>query len=237
MNIFHQPVISRQAFLLLAFAMHYYLRADVLEEVVTKPIPLKPIEVTYPWYARSEVSGYAEVLFEVDSNGDPRDFVILKSTHRAFSLAIINTIKEINFTPATHNGKPVSAQVIHQNHFLPDRYVAERKITEKSPPYRVNPHSLPLLVYGPRDLDNPLKALTTISPSYPANLKNTDRGGGVLLEFYVDRNGSVRAPKVISSSHEIFSQSAIEAIRQWKFSQPTRKGEPVTALARQQFNF
>jgi TonB family protein len=211
--------------------------ADVVEEVSIRPIPLKPIDVPFPWFATSEVSGYAEVLFEVDEGGNPRDFVILKATHRAFSIAIISSIKETRFQPAMQNGRPISVRVIHKNHFISDRQVAVRKIGDKSRPYRVDEQTVDSLVFGQHELDNPISRIETTTPNYPDDLKKSNQAGGVLIEFFIDKLGSVRAPVVISSSHEVLSKSALEAIRQWKFSPPIRKGEPVTARARQQFNF
>ena len=201
------------AVLTVVFGMSSF--ADVIENTPTKPIPLQPIQIPFPWFAASEVSGYAEVLFEVDEKGQPRDFIVLKETHRAFSQAVIDTIKQTRFDPARIDGQPTSARVIHKNHFVSDRQVAVRKIADKTKPYRVDENTLDPLVFGLGNLDEPVQRIRTTAPDYPEEFDKTNQDGGVLIDFFIDPQGFVRAPMVISSSHESLSKSALDAIRQW----------------------
>jgi TonB family protein len=193
--------------------------------------------VPFPWVAASEISGYTEALIEVNNKGIVGDIVILKSTHRAFSLALINTIRNTEFHPAVKDGQAVAAQLIIKNHFVSDLNVVDKKIIEKTPPYRVDEYTVKTLVFGQGDLDRPIVRIEAIRPTYPDDLKQTNQAGGVMIEFFIDKHGQVRAPKVVSSSHDSFSASAMEAIRLWKFNPPIRRGKPVTVRARQQFDF
>jgi len=44
-------------------------------------------------------------------------------------------------------------------------------------------------------------------------------------------------PVVVESPHEVFSQAAVGALSQWRFTAPTRAGKPVTVRVRQEFIF
>ncbi|MCZ6674551.1 MAG: energy transducer TonB [Verrucomicrobia bacterium] len=224
-------------YFLAAVSINFSMLADVVENTSTSPVPLKRIDVPFPWVATSEISGYTEALIEVNNEGIVGDIVILKSTHRAFSLAVINTVSKTEFQPAVKDGQPVAARLIIKNHFISDRHVTVRKIGEKTRPYWVDERTVKSLVFGPLDLDQPLVRIETTAPIYPEDLMQTNLAGGVLIEFFIDEKGSVRAPTIISSSHEAFSESALEAIRLWKFSPPKSRGDPVTVRARQQLNF
>lgn len=202
------------------------------------PTPQTEISVPFPFMARHLGKGYAEVLFVVDKQGIPGDFVILKDTNPVFSQAIINTISKVRYEPAMVNGEAVPSRVIFKDYFHFQLGAAVVHATDKRPSSTSDLEQMATdRVHSPDELDQPLTAVEKTAPEYPEALLEISLGGGVLVEFYVAKDGSVKAPIVISSSHEMFSESALRAMGNWKFNAPKISGKPVTVVARQQFSF
>ena len=199
--------------------------------------PLTKISVPYPITAQYLVTGYAEVLFVVDEWGIPGDFVVLKETHPAFSQATIQTIQKVIYEPARVGDEAVSSLVVLKNHFYFEGVALDLAAGEQLPTKSELEQTAPVRVHSLNELDRWLTPIQKVPPEYPQTLLDPLIVGGVLIEFYVDKHGSVKAPMVLSTSHELFSRSALRAIRQWKFQTPLFAGKPETVIARQQFNF
>ena len=199
--------------------------------------PLQEISVPFPLLGRQMVFGYAEVLFVVDARGVPGDFVVLKETNPVFSDAIIRTIRKAKFEPARVSDEVVSSRVIYRNYFHFVGGAAIRHGTEKVPSKSEMADTATVRVHDPAELDQPLTVVEQVAPAYPEALLEAALGGGVLVEFYVAEDGSVKAPLVISSSHEMLSESALAAIRNWKFNPPLISGKPVTVVTRRKISF
>ena len=62
------------------------------------------------------------------------------------------------------------------------------------------------------------KPLLRAKPAYPRAALRRGVEGSVLLEFSIDANGNVVAPRVIESRpHGVFEQAALEALSKWKY--------------------
>jgi TonB family protein len=72
----------------------------------------------------------------------------------------------------------------------------------------------------------PAKLLNSISPVYPSLAKNQRISGDVRVDALVDAAGKVTAVKVISGP-ALLQQSAMDAIRGWKYQPATLDGKPV----------
>jgi protein TonB len=65
-----------------------------------------------------------------------------------------------------------------------------------------------------------------VQPEYPTLARNIHLAGAVYLRAVIGTDGTVRQLEVISG-HPILANSALQAVRQWRY-QPTRlNGEPV----------
>lgn len=69
-------------------------------------------------------------------------------------------------------------------------------------------------------------------PVYPEALRMSGTTGEVMLVFTVDTTGRVIDPKVVTTSHPLFSDRAVEAILQWRFSPAQKDGRLVKARLR-----
>ena len=62
------------------------------------------------------------------------------------------------------------------------------------------------------------KALNPKTPDYPETLEDEGIEGTVTLELLISKEGKVMKAKVIKSDHELFSESALRAVKKYKFS-------------------
>lgn len=65
------------------------------------------------------------------------------------------------------------------------------------------------------------------SITYPETAKEAGIEGRVIVQFVVDKNGTVTNPKVARRAHEILDEAALEAVKQQTFKPGTKDGQPV----------
>ncbi|BBD09827.1 energy transducer TonB [Desulfovibrio ferrophilus] len=67
-----------------------------------------------------------------------------------------------------------------------------------------------------------------IEPRYPAGAREGGVTGSVSVKFLVDRNGRVREPQVLFADPQgVFEQSALSAVRRWRFKAAKKDGQRV----------
>ncbi len=88
-----------------------------------------------------------------------------------------------------------------------------------------------------RDLDTTPEPVNLVVPNYPAELKKQRIEGAAAVSFFIDEKGLVRVPSVSGATRPEFGAAALEAVKQWTFAPPTRKGEVTRVFAVQEFNF
>jgi len=90
-----------------------------------------------------------------------------------------------------------------------------------APPKVDNPRVLPVggAVRAPVKIHD-------VTPVYPAVARAARAQGVVILEAVIARDGTVRDVRVIKSV-PLLDQAAIDAVRGWRYSQPTLNGIPV----------
>ncbi len=119
--------------------------------------------------------------------------------------AIDASLPHWSFSPARKAGQPVDAQL-----------------------------TLPLVIHRPLEGKNydirvPVKPITRVEPKYPYPMRHYNISGEVLCCFIVDKNGDVKNAFAMASSHPVFTEAALEAVREWKFKPATINGVPVYA--------
>jgi periplasmic protein TonB len=77
-------------------------------------------------------------------------------------------------------------------------------------------------------VDQVPQALQRVEPSYPARARKQGICGRVVLRFLVEPNGQVSRPSILEANPEgYFEQSALEAIRHWRFKPGIYRGKAV----------
>lgn len=75
------------------------------------------------------------------------------------------------------------------------------------------------------------KAKNPKTPPYPESLEEEGFEGSVTLELLISKEGKVLKAKVIKSDHELFSESALKTVKNYKFSPGKLKdGSEVDSL-------
>jgi hypothetical protein len=59
----------------------------------------------------------------------------------------------------------------------------------------------------------------------------------VLVDFYIDETGRPRMAAADVEGNVEVTSACLQAIEQWRFTPPTRRGRPVTIRACQRFDF
>ncbi len=68
-----------------------------------------------------------------------------------------------------------------------------------------------------------------VNPKYPEELKSEELEGEVILEVTISEKGEVLEVKVKASDHDLFTRSAVAAMKQTRFTPALKNGMPVPA--------
>jgi protein TonB len=93
---------------------------------------------------------------------------------------------------------------------------------------------------GPMRVGGDVKAPVVehrVDPIYSDMARKTRVNGIVIVEAIINRNGEVEQVKVIKGLPMGLSESAVEAVKQWKFKPGTLNGEPVDVIFNLTVNF
>ncbi len=84
-------------------------------------------------------------------------------------------------------------------------------------------------VYSAAILEERPEQIGGTPPRYPALLNNAGIGGQVKVEFVIDTLGRIEAGslRVLSSTHELFTASALEALKSWSLRPGRMDGRVV----------
>jgi protein TonB len=84
-----------------------------------------------------------------------------------------------------------------------------------------------IMIFEISDLDETPRLLKGERPRHPTNLLREGISGEVRLRVILDERGQVLVQDVISSSHTAFERPAIEAAERFRYTPPTKNGEPA----------
>jgi protein TonB len=85
--------------------------------------------------------------------------------------------------------------------------------------------------YRAAELGTVPKVVSPSTPAYPPSLEEEGFEGEVRLELVISEKGEVVQAKVLRSDHELFSESALAAVKKYRFTQGRLKdGTVVEAL-------
>ena len=71
-----------------------------------------PVAVVAPQVTGYDIGSAAKVEFVVDATGHTSGISVLSASDRDFAEAVVDAVKQWQFTPAQHNGAPVAMKVI-----------------------------------------------------------------------------------------------------------------------------
>jgi TonB family protein len=199
------------------------------------------VEPQIPARLRMEGLRDGKVTFavDVDAEGKLVDWLVIEASHHELVAPCIEAIKRWRFTPARYDGARVPARTKFTLNISQTGAVVSRNTVEMINEFMENLAGRPLdyRICRPGELDRPLEVVTRVSPHYGRDAERQGVGGRVMVYFFVDEQGNVRLPAVPAETHPYLSGIAVRAMRDWKFTPPTREGRPVAVEARQAFVF
>jgi TonB family protein len=94
--------------------------------------------------------------------------------------------------------------------------------------------ALPTLLLGAKTPPSPLDYQ---APVYPESLVETGKDGLVKITFTVSDKGLVEDPVVKEASEPEFGESALKALKEWRFRPGTEDGKPISMKVTLPFKF
>jgi TonB family protein len=200
------------------------------------PKPANAVFAVYPFeLLRDRVGGTVEVQFLVDPSGEVEQATVIKATRAEFGQAVLAMLDECRFQPAMKGAKPTwSAMHVNQefSDFDGDVPVSDEARDLLHELKREKP-----AFCSPKNLDAPLQPLSRRAPVFPSALVGKVSRGKAAVEFFIDRDGNVQLPRVVSATDPAFGYAAAQGVSVWKFAPPTSHGKPVDTRARINIEF
>jgi TonB family protein len=191
--------------------------------------------VVYPYeLLKSKTTGKAKVYVVIDPDGNVHQVNILSASESAFGLATKSSLQSWKFYPAQKNGKPSWSVITKEQNF--NQFNRDT----------LNSHSTTKIlsalkhgktkIYELQELDSIPKPLYAPYPERPMKSDKLEKAG-VLLEFYLDQDGMVILPKIVSGTNEELSWITLTAVKRWQFEVPRVHGKAVAARLRMPIQF
>jgi TonB family protein len=98
----------------------------------------------------------------------------------------------------------------------------------------------PALAGGPIRVGGNIQAakiVSQIKPVYPQIALQQNVGGTVRIEAVVTKEGTLSSVNVVGSSDPLLTQSALDAVKQWRYQPTLLNGEPVEVLTTIDVNY
>lgn len=218
------------------------LQAQIGETPITplKPKLITPIQAVVPLSLRNSSLPDQKVVAKVQVNGSGmvEDLVILEATHIDLVNRAERLIRKAIFDPGDVSiGEAVRFELI-----LPFTYPADAGMTNKSTfddveltIDSVTDNDRSLALHSPEELDVPLKVIDRGNVYVPENEDGERIEGTAKVEFYVNHDGEVRLPRVVSSTDDEVSLAAISSIEDMRFTPPVFEGNPAVVRVRLPF--
>jgi TonB family protein len=184
--------------------------------------------------------GEAWVMITVDADGTLTDALATRYTHEAFAREAVRVLHAWKYEPARMDGNPIAVLVELHFTFESSGAIVSMDATStlqsltafaQKPDY-VN------VICAPTELDRPPTAIKTVSPVLPErSLASRSKNDTTVLDFIIDEKGTPRMPVLVSTPDQEYANRAADALGQWQFTPPTRRGRPVAVRVQQAFIF
>lgn len=197
------------------------------------------VPVAYPtiMQARGIGAGEARIVISIDAEGRLTDLLVTGYTEEAFAKEVVSAVKKWTFEPARVGGHARAASSA-----LIFKFSSDYTVIVEGLGHGIETRFIPDLLnrynYSAcqlRNLDSIPEPVHVVQPQLAAL---PTKPVTVTVEFYIDEEGKVRAPTVErSEADNIYAAAAVEAVSQWRFAPPLRRGRPVLVAAQQDFRF
>lgn len=206
---------------------------------------LRIIQTTSPEFPRNVdtmalTEGEARLVFSVDQEGRLSDLLVASYTHRSFAEEAERALRAWRYEPALQYGEPIAVRTSMTFRFeAKGQVVSTMAIDTMAAMFAaIGGPIVHRRVASPEEIDAPLRLVRTVQPRHPGTgMRNDLSAGRVVLDYYIDEQGRPRMPVVVASDDSAFAEAAVEALLEWRYFPPTRRGAPVIIRVQQAFDF
>ena len=225
----------------LASAQDSPIAPEQIQSDAMRALTLKRVNPIYPPLARqARIQGTVVLSIVITKSGEVQD-VQLVSGHPMLAPAAIEAVRQWKYKPYERDGEALDVQTTVQVNF---------KLAPKPVPYGIAGDArgrLPLGAIGSIASEAPQTPpdaaslnrvrlseavmrrlrIQNIEPTYPVLALQARIQGTVVLRVQINQSGAVESVALISG-HPMLATSAIEAVKQWKYSPYVLNGNPQT---------
>ena len=184
--------------------------------------------------------GEVRAVLHIDADGRLMDFLVTAYSHPELLQEAITSIRHWEYEPARQRGQTVGtrSEVILRFESRGAVVSLTASDTVATTLNRLTAMPMNARLCKLPELDEPPALVHVVQPYNPGKRAGVPQGRGrATVDFYIDPEGRPRMPVVTRSSHEAFALAAYDAVSQWRFTPPTRRGEPVMVRVVQEFVF
>ena len=193
--------------------------------VVQRTVQTKP---SYTEEARlAGVEGTAVVYAEIAKDGSPHNLRVLRSLGYGLDQEAIRTVQQWRFEPNLQNG-----QVIRVATYVPVNFRLQRQIYGAHLPSQGGNE-----VFQIGDGVTVPRIISRVAAPYTDEARAAKLEGKIVLFIEITSAGVVENVLVLRSMGKGMDESAVRAIKQWKFGPATKDGRPVAVMTTVEMNF
>lgn len=209
--------------------------------VVLKPKLITPIQAIVPLSLHNSSLEDPRVVaqIQVSGSGMVEDLVVVEASHLALIERAEQLIRRAIFDP----GEVRVNESVRFELILPFLYPAELGLSNKSTAddieimiEQVKDKDMSVRLHKPGELDETPRVVERGDLYVPHNEAGEPIPGEAKVEFYVNHQGEVRLPRVLSSTDEEMALAAIASVKGMKFLPPTVKGKPAVTRVRMPYS-
>jgi len=204
----------------------------------TAPVPKLTTFPIYPFeLLKAGARGKVRISYVVGPNGRVVRAKLQNADLPEFGAAVLAMIDAWRFAPPKlKDGKPCYANLGSEYEFLPNGR-GDVPVAENARQILRDLEKKPERIVSPKDLDRPLTPRSRRPPAYPTALAEAGQLGEAVIDFFVDQEGDVQLPRIVSSSAPEFGYAAVQAVATWRFDPPKKGGKRVVVRARIPIDF
>lgn len=169
--------------------------------------------------------GLVVMALTIDAQGKVSDSIALAASHDAFVHAVIDAIADWTFAPVSGSTAPRRETVEFE--FKRQGVITTLTRAEAAHDAFVSASIVERKTVQWHELDAEPTRLESGMPRVSKAALKKLGGKPLMINFVIDAQGRVRIPVISTSEDPELSEKVLEAVRQWRYSPPLHKGNPV----------
>lgn len=169
------------------------------------------ISVDWPPVPSGQTSGNILFYLSLDNTGQVREIQALDSDNPRLVDAARDQLLKMKWAPAGVKGTPIQVTTLLQ---LPFETKIDPTALSKMPDGSISEN------------EAKVHLMTQVVPKYPPQARAQHVEGSVYLSAQIDEKGAIEKLGVIDSASSLLTDSAMEAVRQWKYKPYLFNGVP-----------